>query len=916
MRASALGVLAALAAAGCNKNGDALVVVTVASSLQLSIANYSIAATAGTKHADIAFTETMKAKLPSALSPGQSFDFGILVPKADVGPFTISVGALDGQGATLETASGMTTTSAGSTARLTVTFGEANTDGGMGDGGDAGSCAMTCDEAGVCGGTIMSCDMMIQCRPCSIQAVEPVVGRVGDTITLEGRFGSGTMVNFAGGVSAPATLLGSTRATVTVPPNAITGPVTISVGGASGFSSTDFKVTTFALGMQGWANSYPQTDAARIVPQMAVDRALHAALAVGHEVVVVGGTANGPNGAALASFETAEINADGTLQQFVQWATTGANARLLVTPRAALNLVRTNSYVLALGGWNNGAGGTITVYGSVEHAQVNGDGSGIQTFIADTVSMVTPRYLATTKVIGDYLYVFGGFTGGSIYDASMVATATVERAPILIGGLLGAFEQVPSAMITARGGEGVEVIGSTLYVFGGLNGMGALKSVEKATINGDGSLGPFSDAGMTLDDTRAAFATIVLGGKLYLVGGVGPVVGKSMPDNVATIVASTIGPGDSLGSFNVLPFSLTRVRAAFGQGVIVGNQYYAIGGGGGQSSAFDVESASINASGDLGAFANYKNSTFAPRTAPASVVYRDHLYLFGGQTSTPLSTIESAPIAPDGSLGMFTAQTASLTTPRSGAAVAVMGGTIFVYGGGPSVNSGETFNVAQDGSLTSTGSAPAAMVNGRQSFQLVALPNTNGGGGYLYAIGGDGAVAGTDSTIERVPFDPNGFLMGTFALVPLVTMNRPHSDCSGALFGADYYLLGEYNASAVETDTSPLDTMGQLGSFSASSFAALTHPRWNATSVALGGRLYLMGGYQMMGGAPVPDPTVDRVSISITSGTLGLNFGNLAGSSLMKGRRAPVSTAVGNYVYVLDGYSNTDLSSVEQAPLK
>src|SRR4030095_3864022 len=116
-----------------------------------------------------------------------------------------------------------------------------------------------------------------------------------------------------------------------------------------------------------------------------------------------GGTSGGPTGTALDSFESANINADGTLGPFMKW--TGRN---LVTPRAGLSVLRAGRFMVALGGWNN----LDTVYDTVELADINGDGTGIQTFNTAPSVMKKARYLATARVIADYLYVFGGAISG------------------------------------------------------------------------------------------------------------------------------------------------------------------------------------------------------------------------------------------------------------------------------------------------------------------------------------------------------------------------------------------------------------------------------------------------------------------------------------------------------------------------
>src|SRR4051812_2860816 len=53
--------------------------------------------------------------------------------------------------------------------------------------------------------------------PYALFAVQPATARAGDTVTLEGTFGDTVVVQFPGGASASASVLGPHRASVVVP---------------------------------------------------------------------------------------------------------------------------------------------------------------------------------------------------------------------------------------------------------------------------------------------------------------------------------------------------------------------------------------------------------------------------------------------------------------------------------------------------------------------------------------------------------------------------------------------------------------------------------------------------------------------------------------------------------------------------
>ena len=97
---------------------------------------------------------------------------------------------------------------------------------------------------------------------CQLLAIEPSIANTGDTITLEGSFAAHATVQFAGGASAPATVLGPHRATAVVPAAATAGELTVTSGGAT-VGPVSFRRAAFQLGLQRFQAFDDQSNGAR-----------------------------------------------------------------------------------------------------------------------------------------------------------------------------------------------------------------------------------------------------------------------------------------------------------------------------------------------------------------------------------------------------------------------------------------------------------------------------------------------------------------------------------------------------------------------------------------------------------------------------------------------------------------------------
>jgi hypothetical protein len=283
---------------------------------------------------------------------------------------------------------------------------------------------------------------------------------------------------------------------------------------------------------------------------------------------------------------------------------------------------------------------------TIERATVNGDGTLGPFATLNAITLASERTAHTSAVIGDFVYVFGGATAGA------PSSVSIERAPINHDGAITAFQMVSGVVMTApRAAHATAVSGGHIYVLGGTtNGTSLLDSVERAAINLDGSLDPFRIlSGVNLLTARRNFTSIVLGGYLYALGGSGT------SGDLDTIERAAIGADGSLAPFEVMTgFKLGS--AGFDQAfVVIGEQLYVSGGlSGAAVPSRTVAAAPVATDGALGTFANASTSLVVARGTHTATVVNGHVFVLGGMgTNGILTSVERAAIGANGTIDDF-----------------------------------------------------------------------------------------------------------------------------------------------------------------------------------------------------------------------------------------------------------------------
>ena len=715
---------------------------------------------------------------------------------------------------------------------------------------------------------------------CQLWSADRSVAATGDTLVLDGSFAAPTVVHFPGGADVTVSNPGTHRLAVTVPSDATAGLLTVEVGGQV-VGALPFRRASFALGLNPFSAFVDdQAAAARQMPTLEVPRVYAANVVAGGYFYVIGGSTND---AIVGTIERARIGADGSLSSFETVVSH------LETPREFAQAVVIGGFVYVIAGANQS---TLTPLATVERAPILQDGSLGSFAVVPGVTLKTERITHSALVVGDELYVIGGFNGGPL--------KSIERAPISADGSLGAFTTVSAGLTVGRNAAAVVKIGPFLYIIGGhVDGQPSLDSVERAVLGPDGSLGPFSLVpGLQLATARDSCSAIALGSSLYVIGGQANV-------GFSSVEQAAIAADGSIGAFATAPaLTLHTPRVAYAS-LLVGNFLYLVGGSNGSVLA-TVERASIDRGSQVSAFSAAAPALGTARHFAASAVIGGSYYVFGGFAGgADLKSIERAPIAPDGALGAFTAA-GNLVQARHVAGVVVTGPFVYVLAGLSNADQNQTVERA---SINADGSVgPFAIVSGvtlsRTDFSPVVLGNT------LYVIGGSNQTAGGENDVLASTIASDGSL-GAFATVSGVTTPAKHNGASTVVIGSKLYAMGG-TGTGVNAD---IDVATIAGS-SISNFASggtLPVGLDHAGTAVIGNAVFLLGGHTPTGDVT----TVRRALVGADGVTLGA-FAIVPGVALPTALIAPQTAVVGNHISIVGGQSaaGSSLSAVATATLQ
>ncbi|MFA5926334.1 MAG: LamG-like jellyroll fold domain-containing protein, partial [Parcubacteria group bacterium] len=256
-------------------------------------------------------------------------------------------------------------------------------------------------------------------------------------------------------------------------------------------------------------------------------------------------------------------------------------------------------------------------------------------------------------IIGDYVYLFGGNIAGT-------TTNVIYRAPL---SNPTSWANTGSTLPGNLDGSQVAIIGDYIYLFGGYNGGGNTNVIYRAPLSNPTS---WANTGSTLPTNLTWSQLAVIGDYVYLFGGYGTATIYRAPVSNPTSWAST---GSSI------PGTLS-----YSQAMIVGDKIYQLGGYLGSSVYTNVMySASVSSP---------TTWTNTGKTLPSNLYLSqvaavgNYAYLFGGNNgSVGIGTIYRTPILNGGPSLASNASWKYATSSAAGIWTANTNGSIYYTGG-------------------------------------------------------------------------------------------------------------------------------------------------------------------------------------------------------------------------------------------
>ena len=308
---------------------------------------------------------------------------------------------------------------------------------------------------------------------------------------------------------------------------------------------------------------------------------------------------------------------------------------------------------------------------------VNAQTPGVGTWNT-TTAMPAALYASSSVTYKGYVYEIGGSNGLNFESA-------VYSAPLNSNGTVGAWNTTTALPVALENTASV-VYNGYVYLMGGYGMSGFSSTVYYAPLNSNGTVGTWNTT-TALPDAMDNSTSLVYSGYIYELGG------EDVSGGLQVVYSAPLNSNGTVGTWNTttaLPAVMDSASSAVYNGYV-----YELGGSGFSNAVYD---ARLNSNGTVG---TWNTATVLPDSLSytTSVAYNGYIYELGGQKNnfTIVSTVYSAPLSSNGTVGTWSATTAMPNGLRFATSVTYNG---YVYELGGQLNNSSIASTVYSAEMT------------------------------------------------------------------------------------------------------------------------------------------------------------------------------------------------------------------------
>ncbi|MGH7156500.1 MAG: Kelch repeat-containing protein [Candidatus Saccharimonadales bacterium] len=307
---------------------------------------------------------------------------------------------------------------------------------------------------------------------------------------------------------------------------------------------------------------------------------------------------------------------------------------------------------------NNGGGGSGG--GTSNYQLMESD------WVNTSATLPANRTISSTATIGNTVYMFGGATStGSGYTNAIYSASVSNPTSWSSSGTIS-----PSTCPVA--GSQLAIIGSSVYMFGGITAAGAMTTHICSASTSTPTT--WTDTGGVIPTAVWNSQLAIVGNNVYLFGGATNVGGTTFTSAIQS--ASTATPTTWSTAAGTIPTTLVGSQVA-----VIGGYVYLFGGYNGGYTGL-IYRASISNPGASGAWTSTGTSTGSAMSGAQLLIIGNYIYLLGGQPGGSTTTqILKAPI---NNPELWSNANATLPGALTYSSAAIVGNAAYMFGGNSS----------------------------------------------------------------------------------------------------------------------------------------------------------------------------------------------------------------------------------------